>query len=178
MNLSERDARGPEEHECPAKPWGAKRWSPPEAFERISAISASDPPIKVGGGTPATAGSLRGVSAVSASDTPIAAELTSRRGGSRLALFVRLASPRRVLDDRVVFADSGSSAGHGDAPRRGSAAHVSHIGRMVKYFLNKLSAGVFAHHAAQKLDSACHSPFISETMRSSHAASLPRLFAR
>jgi hypothetical protein len=35
--------------------------------------------------------------------------LTSRRGGSRLALFVRLASPRRVLDDRVVFADSGSS---------------------------------------------------------------------
>jgi len=36
----------------------------------------------------------------------------------------------RVLD-RAVFADSGSSTGHGDA-RCGSAAHVSHIGQKVK----------------------------------------------
>jgi hypothetical protein len=32
-------------------------------------------------------------------------------------------------------------------------------------FLKYISAGVFAHHAAQKLDSACHSPCISETTR-------------
>jgi hypothetical protein len=43
---------------------------------------------------------------------------------------VWLTRPRRVLD-RAVFADSGSSAGHGD-PRCGSAAHVSHIGQKVK----------------------------------------------
>ncbi len=37
-------------------------------------------------------------------------------------------SPRRALDDRAVFVDSGSSAEHGDAPRCGSAAYVSHAG--------------------------------------------------
>jgi len=47
--------------------------------------------------------------------------------------------PRRVLDDRAVSVDSGSSVGHGDAPRCGSVAHVSHIGRIVKYYLCRLS---------------------------------------
>jgi hypothetical protein len=48
--------------------------------------SASDAPIKAGNEMPVATGNLRRVSAVSASDTPIGAELTSRRGGRRLAL--------------------------------------------------------------------------------------------
>ena len=88
---------------------------------------------------------------------------------------VRLASPRRVLDDRVVFVDSGSSAGHGDAPRCGSVAHVSYIGRIVKYYLSKSVGRVSAHHVAQKFESACWQCLhIGNSVPSRYAA--PRAF--
>jgi hypothetical protein len=68
---------------------GPKIWSPPQTCKGVSAVSASDTPIKAGNETPATAGGPRGVSAVSAvsaSDTPITARLTSRRSGRPPAL--------------------------------------------------------------------------------------------
>jgi hypothetical protein len=145
---------------------GAETLATAASLRGVSAVSASDTPITAGSAQPQAAGAVRLVRGlaqeahalqqpdhvqqpvrVQRQAEPVAARenrLAPRmpiQAGTRRAFRRRLPapppSPRRVLDDRAVFAGSGSSAGHGDAPRCGSIAHVSHIARIVKCYLSK-----------------------------------------
>jgi hypothetical protein len=138
--------------ELAAKPWCARASSPLRAGQGISAPparSCSQLYCLIHGCTPRDTKFVFRNFRYPASAPP--AGLTSWHSGSRPALPGPPALSRPRSGGSV---DSGSSIGHGDAPRFGSVAHVSHTGPEVKHFLYNLSSRVLSHHVEQKLNSA------------------------